>query len=412
MATSNIVRPRAKWVELLEAVYAPAEDAETWANGVALSALDLFRCDDAINLTVVHHDEMCMGAEIQAVGAGRRGAVLAAGTAGDIRQIGPVALRTFFYPPAMVNTHSELERILTGEQREVLRSSRMVGMKDALGVVVHPEPGTILVLSCALDREMTPTWRERMHLSRLGLHLESAYRLRRRPEVVKGTLSANGRFIPSRGDVEAARLGEVFGQQVRHIETSLSRQGRADPEAALSLWTALVGGQWSLIARNDASGERRYLVVENSPRSNELRALSTRELTVLSMAARGLSTKLIAYGLGLSPATVSETLANAASKVGLSTHVELLRLAAILAHDPRGQSLPSTLTSAEMEVLALLREGLSNEQIARRRSRSVRTIANQVASLLRKTGGISRRSLLTLTPEVIEPNDPSDPERG
>jgi DNA-binding CsgD family transcriptional regulator len=91
---------------------------------------------------------------------------------------------------------------------------------------------------------------------------------------------------------------------------------------------------------------------------------------------------------------VSTALARAASKLGLATHLELLRLAATLSHDPRSRALPPTLTRAETEVLALLRDGLSNHEIARIRSRSVRTIANQVAALLHKTESPSRRALV------------------
>lgn len=54
-------------------------------------------------------------------------------------------------------------------------------------------------------------------------------------------------------------------------------------------------------------------------------------------------------------------------------------------------------TAAEAEVLELLERGLSNERIAALRRRSVRTIANQMASLLRKTGATSRRQLATRT---------------
>jgi DNA-binding CsgD family transcriptional regulator len=51
-------------------------------------------------------------------------------------------------------------------------------------------------------------------------------------------------------------------------------------------------------------------------------------------------------------------------------------------------------TAAEREVLAELVAGASNREIARRRGRSVRTVANQVASLFRRFGVASRRELL------------------
>lgn len=54
---------------------------------------------------------------------------------------------------------------------------------------------------------------------------------------------------------------------------------------------------------------------------------------------------------------------------------------------------PASLGAAEREVLALIRAGLSNAAIARARRRSVRTVANQVSSILRKLGATSRAAL-------------------
>ncbi|MBX3187316.1 MAG: helix-turn-helix transcriptional regulator [Labilithrix sp.] len=58
------------------------------------------------------------------------------------------------------------------------------------------------------------------------------------------------------------------------------------------------------------------------------------------------------------------------------------------------KSSPAGLTEAERAILDLLQQGLSNAEIARPPFRSVRTIANQVASLLRKTDSSSRRALI------------------
>lgn len=55
---------------------------------------------------------------------------------------------------------------------------------------------------------------------------------------------------------------------------------------------------------------------------------------------------------------------------------------------------PAVLTSAERDVLARVVGGESNRAIATARRTSVRTIANQVASLLRKTGATSRFDLI------------------
>lgn len=55
---------------------------------------------------------------------------------------------------------------------------------------------------------------------------------------------------------------------------------------------------------------------------------------------------------------------------------------------------PPDLTRAERDVLARIVRGESNRAIASARKTSVRTIANQVASLLRKTGATSRFDLI------------------
>ena len=55
---------------------------------------------------------------------------------------------------------------------------------------------------------------------------------------------------------------------------------------------------------------------------------------------------------------------------------------------------PPALTSAERDVLRRVVRGESNQAIAAARNTSVRTIANQVASLLRKCGAGSRFDLI------------------
>lgn len=56
--------------------------------------------------------------------------------------------------------------------------------------------------------------------------------------------------------------------------------------------------------------------------------------------------------------------------------------------------LPATLTAAECDVVALILEGKSNAAIAKARGVAVRTVANQVASILRKLDVESRSALI------------------
>ena len=57
---------------------------------------------------------------------------------------------------------------------------------------------------------------------------------------------------------------------------------------------------------------------------------------------------------------------------------------------------PDVLRPAEREVMDLILAGLSNAEIARRRQRSVRTVAHQVDSIFRRLGVGSRQELLAL----------------
>jgi DNA-binding NarL/FixJ family response regulator len=57
--------------------------------------------------------------------------------------------------------------------------------------------------------------------------------------------------------------------------------------------------------------------------------------------------------------------------------------------------LTEPLTEAEREVARLAVDGLSNAAIAKQRGTSMRTVANQMASILRKLGVESRRELAT-----------------
>ena len=70
---------------------------------------------------------------------------------------------------------------------------------------------------------------------------------------------------------------------------------------------------------------------------------------------------------------------------------------------PPEQSLQlSALTDAERAVAVLVARGLSNLQIARRRGRSPRTIANQVRSIYTKLEIKSRQELVRLLSDTTD----------
>lgn len=120
-----------------------------------------------------------------------------------------------------------------------------------------------------------------------------------------------------------------------------------------------------------------------------------RERGIAELAGRGWPSKRIAFELGLHESAVCHALTKIARRLGLpSSTLVATWVAERLGVAPSFAT--EKLTLAERDVLSLVREGLSNGAIARRRGTSERTVANQIASLLRKTGADSRRGLAVL----------------
>jgi DNA-binding CsgD family transcriptional regulator len=80
---------------------------------------------------------------------------------------------------------------------------------------------------------------------------------------------------------------------------------------------------------------------------------------------------------------------------------------------PAGEGAWGALTPAERRVAELAVQGLSNAEIAAQRGRSLRTVANQLASVFRKMGVTSRVTLAArLLAPVISEEDGADDGAG
>lgn len=224
-------------------------------------------------------------------------------------------------------------------------------VRARLSVLATMTDGVVARLSVGYHGDAMTTTSERMLLGRVALHLENVLRLR-----------------------DAKRTWAVG----------------TNPEDR-ALWPLLREGKVSLRRRNSTSLV--YDVIDTTG-AEERRRLSESEEHILRLAARGAPFRAIADELTLSEASVSRRLANAAAKFGVRSNFEALQIAAHLLFDEIPHVELSRLTPAEREVFALLRTGLSNAAIAQLRSRSERTIANQVAAVLRKTHASTRRALV------------------
>lgn len=377
------------WVALVEAAYAPAPTHHAWAEGVVDAAQRTFRQRDSVGFHAFRHSADCSSLEPIALAGWMRELGSGAEQPLRSRELGPSLIRDFYYPSRAVSTALSLLESTTTRNRETLRTMlHGLGVADTLGIVVHPMPGVPAVLYAASRNIVDVPPHAQRTLSQVALHIEAGLRLRLRPESVRAVLTPSGRIEHWNN---GAPERDVLKEHVKLVESARRGKNRRDARN-LDPWTALVRGQVSLVERSDG-GRRYYLVVENAPAQQPIRALTKGEVDAVAHASRGHSSKMVAYALGVAESTVSHRLGSAAKKVGLASRTDIVRVAAMLARDPRAGLEETSLTTAERDVLELVAMGLTNAEIAQMRNRSARTIANQVASLLAKTGATSRRAL-------------------
>ena len=126
--------------------------------------------------------------------------------------------------------------------------------------------------------------------------------------------------------------------------------------------------------------------------------LPRRQRQVLDLFAQGKSQKEIAYDLRIAGSTVATHLRKTLDRLGIERQLvpyaaSVLRDGTELPDDAGEVPLPSVLTPAEADIVRAALRGASNAEIARGRGRSVRTVANQFASLFRKLRVGSRSEL-------------------
>ena len=292
---------------------------------------------------------------------------------------------------------------------------------DILGVVVHSGDGRGVLINLVLDEPRASTLAERRMWTRCAAHIGAGLRLRTMAAgmasldaaPIEAIFDAGGKLHDARQAATSKTARERLRQAVLQIDQARSAAGRRDSDAAMGAWEGLVSGRWTLVDRFDSDRRRFVVAVRNDPRFPDPRGLSLRERQVAEFAGLGRSAKEIAYLLGVSAASVENSLRRAQAKLGLGSRLELTEffspqgiranLARVaLAGDtlligatPRlDETKLAGLTSAQREVVALLIAGSTNHDIAQRRATSPNTVANQVQAIFRTFGARSRGELL------------------
>lgn len=292
---------------------------------------------------------------------------------------------------------------------------RRFGARDTNLLVAFDTAADVVSISAFFGNEATPTRQLRVKYRRIAAHLASAIRLRRHLEAAR-TAEADAVFDPrakscdARGEATGRAAQQALREAVRARESARAQLTAGGSAEALGLWTALVSGRWSLLDRFDSDGRRFIVAVENQNVPKDPRALTPREEQIAQLAGCGAPNGQIAYAMGTTPESVSSQLTSALRKLGCKSRRDLIRMMnpsnyefaldlkggviGVIVEPKLPSRQPESLTPAERRVLELLRRGNTNAEIAKACARSLRTVANQVASILRKTGAHSRYELM------------------
>jgi DNA-binding NarL/FixJ family response regulator len=299
-----------------------------------------------------------------------------------------------------------------------------VGILDGFSLFAHDGQSGGITLSSPARAVVEMPPRVRGIWRRVGIHLANALRLRRR---LASKMAEREAIFDPQGKLEdvAPRIKDnrtacrTLVAGVHSMERARTAKVRRTPEEALSLWQGLVGGHWSLVEHWEKDGRRYLAAIRNRPGIVDPRALTRSEASVLHYVGLGAPNKEIAFTLGLSSGAVSRALSQLLRKFRCKGRVDLAHFAdpARLARidlenlDPDvsvlstnvGPMAPATtkLSAAEREIAGFVLRGFSNDRIARERSTSAHTIANQLRTLYVKLGVSSRSELAA----VLSRND-------
>jgi DNA-binding NarL/FixJ family response regulator len=227
----------------------------------------------------------------------------------------------------VINARDHWSRLLEERGVPVEEAIRLFGhmVPDSTTVACTSTDGQEGVIAL-LDSNRPAPPRIRHQLEALAAHVEHAYRLRLRLQArsaddAQAVLSPNGKVLHATSG--AVSEAPSLTHAVLQSEKARGRLRRLAPEEAVATWNALVEGQWSVAEQVESDGKRLLLAFENAPVTPALK-LSPQELRVVSYAALGHQQKYIGYELGLTPSSVSRTLASALQKLRLKNRQELI----------------------------------------------------------------------------------------
>ncbi len=131
--------------------------------------------------------------------------------------------------------------------------------------------------------------------------------------------------------------------------------------------------------------------------------LTSREIKIITLRAKGLKQKGIAATLGISPGTVKNHFCNifealgansAISAILKSVNLGLIKLEDITEVNPPLKPKPQRFSSRQSEILKMMENGMTSAEIAKQLGISVGTVKNHKTEIYKKLGGLGKTNVL------------------
>jgi DNA-binding NarL/FixJ family response regulator len=335
-------------IRLVEAAYTWEPDEARWLEHILRAAAPYDVGGGVIGYTVEVGDRVAVGAARSAIGAARSTASAADDCTSTpqhaIQQVIeslPAALAPDVLAPTefVGNIHYRLSRLARSSRAAhaaVMRRSK--ARLPPLWGLVSGDPRLRTLVLCFVradgragaDDDRYPH-RDARALGLVGAHLAAALRLRTLvcpsadDAATEAVLTARGQLLHASPAASSAASRAALVEAVHASQRARGRMRRSAPDEALELWSALVGGRWTILDVTERDGKRLLLARRNPLGGPPLLDLTPDERDVTWLAAQGHSYKYIAYELGVALSTVADRLRHAMRKLRLRSRRDLLR---------------------------------------------------------------------------------------
>jgi DNA-binding CsgD family transcriptional regulator len=204
------------------------------------------------------------------------------------------------------------------------------GVRDAVALNAVEPSGIGAWVGALVSERVRVSESEREVWTRVAAHLAAGLRFRLRLEQQSAgerspVLAPDGQLLDATGLDDVERDRARLRTAVRAMDRARGGLRHQDPDLAVESWRVLVDRRWTLLDRFESDGRRFVVARSNTPSSVGPDTFTRREREVLGYAMLGHSVKLIAYTLGIQPATVRAHLFTAGRKLNARTRSELVQ---------------------------------------------------------------------------------------